>query len=224
MAMNNEGSKYKKTDPLSCSCADRNKSTLQSHFIVSISLANKLRITFTWDDEQGVKKFIKVSSLLEMRESTTNSHVLFYSHSAHKPVILFPFILCCAFTPVIFSCYYRNWNVLPLTRNWAMSKAKSWTKLNRCLANGATRPGQDFGSSGASEVFLVAEHKVTNTTSQQSWATKWNREWQKKKKVRGENKEGWQRTGPWRTKMLCPALKSITFRSEHSTLCWKMAF
>lgn len=102
-----------------------------------------------------------------------------------------------------------------------MSKAKSWTKLNRCSANGATQTDQDFGSS---EVFLVAEHKVTNTASQQSWATKWNREWQKKKKVRGENKERWQRTGLWRMKMLCLTLKSIKLRLEHSTPSWKNVF
>lgn len=48
-----------------------------------------------------------------------------------------------------------------------MSKAKSWTKLNRCSANGATWPGLDLKSSGSSEMSRVAEHKVTNTTSQQ---------------------------------------------------------
>lgn len=55
-----------------------------------------------------------------------------------------------------------------LTKNWAMSKAKSWTKLNRCSANGATIPGQDAGLSGPLEGVWVVEHKVTNTTSQQS--------------------------------------------------------
>lgn len=53
-----------------------------------------------------------------------------------------------------------------------MSKAKSWTKLNLCSANGFTWPRQALWSSGALRTPGLKEHKVTNTTSQQSWATK----------------------------------------------------
>lgn len=65
--------------------------------------------------------------------------------------------------------------VVLLTRNWAMSKAKSWTKLNRCSASGATRPKLGCCSSGATGTSLLTEHKVTDTTSQQSWATRWQK-------------------------------------------------
>lgn len=63
-------------------------------------------------------------------------------------------------------------SVVSLTRNWAMSKAKSWTKLNRCSANEATRPKLDVWSSGSPGTSLLTTHKVTDTTSQQSWAAR----------------------------------------------------
>lgn len=71
-----------------------------------------------------------------------------------------------------FKSFFR---VVLLTRNWAMSKAKSWTKLNRCSASGATRPKLGCCSSGATGTSLLTEHKVTDTTSQQSWATRWQK-------------------------------------------------
>lgn len=71
--------------------------------------------------------------------------------------------------------FTQEWKllVLLLTKNWAMSKAKSWTKLNRCSASGATQPRHGFRSSGLSGTPRLTEHKVTNTTSQQSWAMRW---------------------------------------------------
>jgi len=69
-------------------------------------------------------------------------------------------------------CGYVTAHLEMLTRNWAMSKATSWTKLNRCSANGDTRPRQGFRFSGDSGTPRLAEHKVTDTTSQQSWATR----------------------------------------------------
>lgn len=66
----------------------------------------------------------------------------------------------------------KNESRLLLTRNWAMSKARSWTKLNRCSDNGVTWPWRGFRSSGDSRTPWLTEHKVTDTTSQHSWATR----------------------------------------------------
>lgn len=92
-----------------------------------------------------------------------------------------PFFFRIAATPVTILCPLPHHvivgqtpktspSVVLLTRNWAMSKAKSWTKLNLCSASDATRPKLDFWSSGSPGTSLLSAHKVTDTTSQQSWA------------------------------------------------------
>lgn len=85
-------------------------------------------------------------------------------------------------------CGYVTAHLEMLTRNCARSKAKSWTKPNRCSANGATRPRRGFRSSGDWGTPRLAEHKVTRTTSQQSWATRQHGR-KAESKVRGQEKE-----------------------------------
>lgn len=113
-------------------------------------------------------------SALKKKKAVTHDVLLSCDHSISKLLEQqWPFYLPSPSCDSVGQTLKTSSSVVLLTRNWAMSKAKSWTKLNRCSANDATRPKLDFWSSGSPGTSLLSAHKVTDTTSQQSWAARW---------------------------------------------------
>lgn len=91
-----------------------------------------------------------------------------------------------------------------LTRNWAMSKAKSWTKLNWCSASGAT-----WGRLKS----LLTEHNVTSTSSQQSWAARQQKEQNSfKKNITLHNKQEVINQQPWKLNHRSTSLDLCRYR------------
>lgn len=127
---------------------DKNKAYKKCYYVLVFFLSKPIPPCDTWCPVNMSR-----ATILYLNRCNSSDHVIFLLH--HVSV---------GQTPS---------SVVPLTRNWAMSKAKSWTKLNRCSANDATRPKPDFWSSGSPGTCLLTAHKVTDTTSQQSWAARW---------------------------------------------------